>query len=151
MVNAALSAVSLAAMGGAGRMLLGRRNGRTAVLVLIGCPGLLMMSHFIGGQIVTLCGLSLSFYALAMARRKTVKAIALTLLGWTVLSLSGSLLPLLDVMLATALLLLDTHWHNKRLKVKVSYSQKALLFLFCQINNKKIHMLNWKIFLYATH
>ncbi|MDU1347553.1 MAG: glycosyltransferase family 39 protein, partial [Eikenella corrodens] len=66
MVNALLAAVSLAAMGGAGRMLLGRRNGRTAVLVLIGCPGLLMMSHFIGGQIVTLCGLSLSFYALAM-------------------------------------------------------------------------------------
>ena len=86
MVNALLAAVSLAAMGGAGRMLLGRRNGRTAVLVLIGCPGLLMMSHFIGGQIVTLCGLSLSFYALAMARQKTVKAIVLTLLGWTVLS-----------------------------------------------------------------
>lgn len=114
MVNAALAAVLLAAMGGAGRMLLGRRNGRTAVLVLIGCPGLLMMSHFIGGQIVTLCGLSLSFYALAMARWKTVKAIALTMLGWTVLSLSGSLLPLLGVMLTTALLLLDKHWHNKR-------------------------------------
>ena len=114
MVNALLAAVSLAAMGGAGRMLLGRRNGRTAVLVLIGCPGLLMMSHFIGGQIVTLCGLSLSFYALAMARQKTVKAIVLTLLGWTVLSLSGSLLPLLGVMLTTALLLLDSHWHNKR-------------------------------------
>jgi len=31
MVNALLAAVSLAAMGGAGRMLLGRRNGRTAV------------------------------------------------------------------------------------------------------------------------
>ena len=114
MVNTLLAAVSLAAMGGAGRMLLGRRNGRTAVLVLIGCPGLLMMSHFIGGQIVTLCGLSLSFYALAMARQKTVKAIVLTLLGWTVLSLSGSLLPLLGVMLTTALLLLDSHWHNKR-------------------------------------
>ena len=114
MVNALLAAVSLAAMGGAGRMLLGRRNGRTAVLVLIGCPGLLMMSHFIGGQIVTLCGLSLSFYALAMARQKTVKAIVLTLLGWTVLSLSGSLLPLLGVMLTSALLLLDSHWHNKR-------------------------------------
>ena len=114
MVNALLAAVSLAAMGGAGRMLLGRRNGRTAVLVLIGCPGLLMMSHFIGGQIVTLCGLSLSFYALAMARQKTVKAIVLTLLGWTVLSLSGSLLPLLGVMLTTALLPLDSHWHNKR-------------------------------------
>ena len=39
MVNALLTAVSLAAMGGAGRMLLGRRNGRTAVLVLIVLPG----------------------------------------------------------------------------------------------------------------
>lgn len=112
--NVLLAAVSLAAMGGAGRALLGRRNGRTVVLVLIGCPGLLMMSHFIGGQLVTLCGLCLSFYALALARQKTVKAVALTMAGWLVLGLSGSLLPLGAVMAVTALLAAQADWRNKR-------------------------------------
>ena len=113
-VNAALAAVSIAAMGGAGRILLGRRNGRTVALIFIGCPGLLMMSHFIGTDIITLCGLSLSFYALALARQKTVKAIALILCGWLVLSLSGSLLPLLGVMAVTLLLAGLPEWRNKR-------------------------------------
>ena len=113
-VNAALAAVSIAAMGGAGRILLGRRNGRTVALIFIGCPGLLMMSHFIDTDIITLCGLSLSFYALALARQKTVKAIALILCGWLVLSLSGSLLPLLGVMAVTLLLAGLPEWRNKR-------------------------------------
>lgn len=114
MVSALLAAVSVASVGGAGRMLLGRRNGRTVALVFIGCPGLLMMSHFIGSETVTLCGLCLGFYGLALARRKTVKALLLTWAGWLVLSLSGSLTPLFALMLTTALLALLPEWCNKR-------------------------------------
>lgn len=113
LVNVVFSALAITAIGGAGRVLLGRRHGRTAALIFIGSPGLLTVSHFIGGHVTLLCGLCWSFYAFALSRHNPARAAAAATFAAFILSASGGLLPLLISSFIAIILACIPKWRNR--------------------------------------
>lgn len=113
LTNVLFSALTITAVGGAGRVLLGRRHGRTAALVFIGSPGLLTVSHFIGSDIVILCGLCWSFYAFALSRSQPAYAASAATFAGFILSASGSLLPMLVATGIAVILACIPQWCNR--------------------------------------
>jgi 4-amino-4-deoxy-L-arabinose transferase-like glycosyltransferase len=96
------SALALWGTGLAGRELIGRRHGRSAVLILLGCVGLLLPGHMLSADTAILAGWSWGLYALALAPRVPVFAGGLLAAALALCGLAGSLLePLL--LLAVAL------------------------------------------------
>ncbi|TDR82090.1 ArnT family glycosyltransferase [Paludibacterium purpuratum] len=118
-------AIALCCVGGAGRELIGRRHGRSAVLILIGCIGLIDTGHQMTSSAAGFAGFAAAFYALALCLRLPALSGALLGLGSTVLFLASSLL---DVSLLWAVVLLlpvFPAWRNKRYATTVTM---ALLF-----------------------
>ncbi|MCP1660506.1 glycosyltransferase family 39 protein [Neisseria perflava] len=106
--------IGLTNCGFAGFNFLGRHHGRSVVLILIGCIGLLPMTHFLNTLSVDFAALGLLLNGFSLIHRRVIFASLLLGLGWALLSLSsGFALPL--VLMALALLLpLHPQWRFKR-------------------------------------
>ncbi len=105
LVTVAAMALGLACAGGAGRHLLGRRNGRSVVLILLGCIGLVPLGHRMDSLALTFAGMSMALYALSLARTRVAWAGCLLGVGWVTVFLSASLSELLALMLLAVVLL----------------------------------------------
>lgn len=65
-----LMSLALWCVGLAGRDLIGRRHGRSAVMILIGCLGLMTWGHELSPDVGLFTGFCLGFYALALGIRQ---------------------------------------------------------------------------------
>ena len=97
-------AATLAAITLAARELLGERALRMAVLLFIGCLGLLIRAHELTTDLAGLTGLALGIYGLALAHRRPVKGGAFAGLGLGVAFLGDGFLPLASLTAAMAAL-----------------------------------------------
>ncbi|MCF7529963.1 ArnT family glycosyltransferase [Neisseria lisongii] len=108
------TAVGLFGCGAAGFHFLGRHHGRSVVLALIGCVGLLPMAHFLNGTSLTFAALSLILCGFSLAGKKVIAASLLLGGGWVLLSLAEGWLPPLSLMALALLLPLHAAWRFKR-------------------------------------
>ena len=106
-------AIALAFAGGIGRELIGRRHGRSVVLILIGCIGLIVTGHEMNAVVGGFAGFSAAFYALALSRRAPALAGAILGAATVVLFLADNLLPVLLVWSVALLLPAFGHWRNR--------------------------------------
>ena len=97
--------ITLMMIGMTGRELWGKGFGRQTTFVFIGSLGLVVNAHTLMPAVSTLTGLATCFYALALAKRRPLRASALLGVGMSVAFLSGGLLPL-AMILGTCLTLM---------------------------------------------
>ena len=112
--NAILITLAFSFIGGSARQFLGRGNGRIVVLILLGCPGLLMPAHFINDSIIIFLGATMCWYGFSLAQRRVMMSSLMLGGGWVVLALSGSLFWSLLLMLLAISLLLHPLWRYRR-------------------------------------
>lgn len=114
LASAAFMALALWGTGLTGRLLIGRRHGRSAVLILIGCVGLLLPGHTLTTDTAVLAGWSLGLLALVIARKQAVAGGLFLGLTMAVSGLAGSLVePTLLLVLALILLRFPA-WQGNR-------------------------------------
>ncbi len=106
--------ITLLMIGMTGRELWGKGFGRQTTFVLIGSLGLVLSAHTLMPAVSTLTGVSTSFYALSLAKRRPYRASALLAAGMSVSFLSTGLQPL-AIILATCFVLpsLFSFWRNQ--------------------------------------
>lgn len=114
------TAVGLTACGMAGFHLAGRHQGRSVVLILIGCAGLITGGHLLGGASVQFAAAGLCLYGLAVARRRAIFAALLLGCGWALLSVSAGWAVMAALMLAACLLPLFPVWRSRRFAVSLA-------------------------------
>lgn len=107
--------IGLTASGIASNKLLGKPNGRSTVLILIGAAGLLPMAHFLSGMSVAFAGVSLCLWGLAVSNRQVVFASVLLGSGCILLGQSLGWLVSLTILLLTLCLLAHPQWRGQRL------------------------------------
>lgn len=108
------TASALWGTGMAGRELIGRRHGRSAVLILVGSVGLLLPGHMLSADTAVLAGWSWGIYALALAPRLPLPAGALLGSALALCGMAGSLIePSLLFVLALGLLAFK-RWRHAR-------------------------------------
>ncbi|VEJ20426.1 ArnT family glycosyltransferase [Neisseria animaloris] len=112
--SVAFTAIGLTCCGMAGFRFLGRHQGRSVVLILIGCVGLITMAHFLGSMPVVFAALGMCLYGFSLAPSRVIMASLLLGCGWVLLSLSaGFLLPAALILMSLGLLF-NHHWRSKR-------------------------------------
>ncbi|MBS1155991.1 MAG: hypothetical protein H6R07_1915 [Proteobacteria bacterium] len=105
-------ALAMWGVGLAGRELHGRRQGRVAVVVLIGSIGLLLWGHHVSPAAATFAAFAWQLYALALARRRPLQAGGLLGLAWLVLLLGSTWSEALLAMAAALLLVPFSAWRK---------------------------------------
>lgn len=105
-------ALALWGIGLAGRELHGHRQGRVAVVLLVGSVGLLQWGHHASPAILGLTAFSWQLYALALARRRPLPAGVLLGLSWLVLLLGATWGEALLAMLCALVLPIFTPWRK---------------------------------------
>jgi len=126
LANALMMAVVFALTHVTGRNLYGKLEGTSAVLVLLGCLGLLIHAHETLGEISMLAGQALAWYGIALLRSKPYRAGWLLGLGLAVAALSKGV-PAVIAPLAVALAapLLSSAW--RRREVLAALTQAVLV------------------------
>lgn len=109
--------IGLACAGGTGRHLLGRRHGRSVVLILIGCVGLMLAGHRMDAWSITFAGFAMSLYAMTRANDHTALAGFGLALGWFLVFMSSSLSELGLVMIIAISMLVFARWRSGRYAV----------------------------------
>jgi 4-amino-4-deoxy-L-arabinose transferase-like glycosyltransferase len=99
----------------AGRELYGKAQADGAMLVLIGCLGLMVHSHEVLGELGMLAGQALAWYAIALAPRKPHKAGAALGLGLAIAFLSKGFIALAaPALAAVAIFFIAEPWRTRR-------------------------------------
>ncbi|UOO76722.1 glycosyltransferase family 39 protein [Neisseria sp. Dent CA1/247] len=106
--------VGLVCCGKAGFRFLGRHQGRSVALILIGCAGLVTMAHFLGGYSVVFAALSMCLYGFALVQTRVIMASLLLGGGWALLFTSAGLLLPASLMLLALALPVSPLWRFKR-------------------------------------
>jgi 4-amino-4-deoxy-L-arabinose transferase-like glycosyltransferase len=132
--------IALWCAGGAGRELIGRRHGRSVVMILIGCIGLVDTGHQATTAVAGFAGYAAAFYALSLGLRAPGIAGALLAVASTILMLSLSLLDLALLWAVVLVLPAFVQWRNKR------YATMLAMALLCGLPM----MLIWPMELYKT-
>lgn len=114
LVSVFFTVLGFCCIGGAGRQFFGRKQGRTSVLILLGCPGLLVPGHFINSIPVLFAGAAMCWYGFSLVNRRVMMASLMLGGGWVILSLSGSLLWSLLLMLVAVCMAFQSSWHSHR-------------------------------------
>lgn len=114
LVSVLFTLLGLSCIGGAGRQFFGRKQGRTAVLILLGCPGLLVPGHFINSIPVLFAGAAMCWYGFSLAKRRVMMASLMLGGGWVILSLSGSLFWSWLLMLLSLIMACLPVWRSQR-------------------------------------
>ncbi|TJZ73815.1 ArnT family glycosyltransferase [Chitiniphilus eburneus] len=105
-------ALSLWGIGLAGRELYGRRQGRVAVMALIGCVGLIIWGHQLAPQVLLVAAFSWHAFALAHSTRRPLIAGAVLGMAWLVLLLGATWGEFLLALASAVLLLLFRPWRR---------------------------------------
>ncbi|WP_434628646.1 ArnT family glycosyltransferase [Chromobacterium sp. CV08] len=113
MATPMLMALSLLLAGMAGRELIGRRHGRSVVMILIGCIGLVEAGHQLTPTVASFAGFAAAFYALTLTLRSPGLAGALLGAASVATFLGGSLMDLLLIWLAALMLPAFSGWRSK--------------------------------------
>ncbi|WP_374349835.1 ArnT family glycosyltransferase [Chitinimonas sp.] len=108
------TALALWGTGMSGRALIGRRHGRSAVLILLGSVGLLLPGHMLSADTAVLAGWAWGLFALIRAPRAPLHAGALLGLCLALCGLAGSLADAGLLLLLALSLLLFKHWRQSR-------------------------------------
>jgi len=106
-------ALALAFAGGLGRELVGRRHGRSVVLILIGSLGLIVTGHEMNPVVAGFAGFAAALYALVLTWRAPAIAGALLGAAMVVIFLSTNLLQLLLVVSVALCLPAFSAWRNR--------------------------------------
>lgn len=106
--------IGLMCCGNAGFRLLGQHQGRSVALILIGCTGLLTMTHFLTGYSVVFAALGMCLYGFSLAPTRVIMASLLLGGGWALLSVSVGFLVPSALMLTALVLPISSHWRFKR-------------------------------------
>jgi 4-amino-4-deoxy-L-arabinose transferase-like glycosyltransferase len=106
-------ALALIATGLAARALYGPGIGRPAVLVLMGCVGLLADAHAMLIDNALFAAYAIALYGLTLAARFPLRAGLLLGQAWGMAFLAGGVLPLLVLVSAAALLALFPAWRGR--------------------------------------
>ena len=106
-------AIALTCAGVTGRLLIGRRHGRSVVLILIGCIGLIVLGHQMNPAVAGFTGFSMAMLALTLSPQKPGLAGALLGAALAVVFLSTSLLEVSLITLAAMLLPAFSHWRHR--------------------------------------
>jgi len=92
----------------------GAAQGTGALLVLLGCLGLMVHAHEILGEMGLLAGHALAWYGIVLARRRAFEGGAALGLGLAIAVLSkGLLAPLAPLVVAIVLPLVSSDWRNR--------------------------------------
>lgn len=118
-------ALALAFAGGIGRELIGRRHGRSVVMILIGCLGLIVTGHEMNPVVAGFAGFAGALYAMVLSLRAPALAGALLGAASVVVFLSTNLVQLMLVWSVALLLPAFESWRNKRYAITLLM---ALLF-----------------------
>ncbi|GGY06124.1 ArnT family glycosyltransferase [Paludibacterium paludis] len=118
-------ALSLLFAGCAGRELIGRRHGRSVVLIMMGCLGLMDTGHQLTPVVAGFAGFSAAFYALILALRSPALGGVLLGAASVVLFLSSSLLEVMLVWAVAVMLPAFAAWRTRRYVITLAM---ALLF-----------------------
>lgn len=105
---------TLWSVGLAGRELIGRRHGRSAVLILLGSLGLFQWGHHLSSDLMVMAGFSLSSWALAIAPRLPMLGGPLLGLALGMSFLAGSLTESLIILLTALGLFCCRPYRNYR-------------------------------------
>lgn len=105
-------ALGLWGVGLAGRELFGRRNGRLAVVILLGCLGLPLWGHHISAAVVLLSGFAWLVYGLALAIKRPLRAGLILACVYIVLLTGASWADALFAVVVSSLLLLFPQWRK---------------------------------------
>ncbi|MDO4997201.1 MAG: glycosyltransferase family 39 protein [Neisseria sp.] len=111
--------VGLTACGLAGYHLLGRHQGRSVVLILIGCAGLIEAGHFLGGMAVSFAAFGLLLYGFSAARKRLIAAAMSLGVAWVLLAWDLGLLWVVAMVLLAINLLCVSEWNVKRYKLSL--------------------------------
>jgi 4-amino-4-deoxy-L-arabinose transferase-like glycosyltransferase len=98
--------LTLIMTGLSGRELWNLGVGRQTNFIFIGCLGLVVSAHTMMPAVAALSGITMAFYALALAMRKPMRAMWLLCTGLLVAFLSGGVVPTLMIVLSVSCLLL---------------------------------------------
>jgi 4-amino-4-deoxy-L-arabinose transferase-like glycosyltransferase len=121
-----LMAVTLTCLSLASRELLGERAMRVAVLLFVGCLGLLIRAHEMSSDLAGLAGVSLALYGLALALRRPRWGGVATGVGMGLAFLGDGFLPLaMLLVLLAALPLAQPAWRTRE------YGAAVLVALAC--------------------
>lgn len=122
-------AATLALLAGAAYELMGGRAVRLAVLLFIGCLGLLIRAHEMTPDLAGLAGVALALYGLALSLRRALLGGAITGLGVGVAFLGNGFLPLGMLFALLTLLPLGggSEWRGRR------YAMTAGVALACAL------------------
>lgn len=120
-------ALALWGVGLAAREQIGRRHGRSAVLILIGCVGLLMPGHSLSGDVAVLAGWGWGIYALALAPRLPFPAGVLLGVAMAVCGLAGSLAEAALLLVLALGLPLFRHWRFQRYALTLTIAMAIAL------------------------
>lgn len=117
------TAIGLVSCGMAGFHLLGKYQGRSVILILIGCAGLIETGHLLSDMSVQFAALGLMLYALSLAyQKRSLYAAILLSISWTFISLSAGLLVMLTAVCFAFSLLLAHSWQTREFRITLLLS-----------------------------
>ncbi|WP_051279484.1 ArnT family glycosyltransferase [Chitinilyticum aquatile] len=119
-------ALAMWGLGLAARALYGRRHGRVAVVILIGCLGLLQWGHHISPAILVLTGFAWLAYGLIITSQRPLHAGCVQALSWCILGLGASFAELI-LAVCVSLLLLMAHGRARKKAALVTLLTAILL------------------------
>ncbi|MBP6116682.1 MAG: hypothetical protein KBC57_06770 [Neisseriaceae bacterium] len=114
--------LALTFAGMAGRALLGRRHGRSVVLILIGCAGMMMTGHAMDSMAATFMGYAMGFYAFSTVQTRPALSGFLLGLSWVIVFLSSNLLSVFLMLMVALFLLFYARWRTKRYAISLSFA-----------------------------
>jgi len=114
MATCLFTGLALWGTGMAGRELIGRRHGRSAVLILVGSVGLLLPGHMLSADTTVMAGWAWGLYALALVPRLPIPAGLLLAAALAVCGLAGSLTEPAVLLLVAVGLLGFRAWRTSR-------------------------------------
>ncbi|HEZ4931655.1 TPA: glycosyltransferase family 39 protein [Neisseria meningitidis] len=107
--------IGLTSCGFAGFNFLGRHHGRSVVLILIGCIGLIPVAHFLNPAAAAFAAAGLVLHGYSLARRRVIAASFLLGTGWTLMSLAAAYPAAFALMLPLPVLMFFRPWQSRRL------------------------------------
>lgn len=120
-------ALTLFFTGLAGRALWGKGQGRVAILLLLGCMGLLIRAHELVAETAQLAGLAMALYGLAISRQRPLAAGMMLGSGAGIGFMSGGV-PVPAILLVSVFMLpLFPAWRGRRLALCLLVAAVAVL------------------------